>query len=400
MVMPKGALDGIRVVDLSSVIMGPFAAQLLGDMGADIIKVESREGDQMRVVGPRRNEGMASVFLNINRNKRGMVLNLKDSGGREVLDRLIAKADIVIQSNRTSAMKRLRLDYDSLKAINPQIIACQVKGFTDAGAYGGRPALDDIIQALSGFAMLQSVIGGEPRYVPSAIADKVCAVYAALAMSMAIIHRLRTGEGQQVELPMLETMVAFATTEHIGGYVFDPPIENMGYGSIRAGSRRPYKTRDGYLAFLPYTDAHWTIFTRLIGKPELMQDPRFKDFDSRTKAYEASFGEVASQLALKTSAEWTTLLNGHDIPFAVVNDLESLATDPHLESVDFWKFHNHSTEGRLRMANIPMILSASPGTIRRMAPNLGEHTREILAEAGYSATEIEALLAQGIAYAA
>jgi crotonobetainyl-CoA:carnitine CoA-transferase CaiB-like acyl-CoA transferase len=398
--MPKGALDGIRIVDLSSVILGPFAAQLLGDMGADIIKVETRAGDQMRSVGPRRNQGMASVFLNINRNKRGMVLDLKDPEGRAVLDRLIAKADLVIQSNRSSAMKRLKLDYDSLKAINPQIISCQVKGFTDKGLYGGRPALDDIIQALSGFAMLQSVVGGEPRYVPSAIADKVCAVYAALAMSMAIIHRLRTGEGQQVELPMLETMVAFTTTEHIGGYMFDPPIEKMGYGSIRAGSRRPYKTRDGYLAFLPYTDAHWTIFTEMIGKPELMQDPRFKDFDARTKAYEASFGEVASQLALKTNAEWTALFEGRDIPFAVVNDLESLASDPHLDSVDFWKFYNHPTEGRLRMANIPMALSASPGAIKRMAPNLGEHTREVLTEAGYSESEIEALLARGAAYAA
>jgi crotonobetainyl-CoA:carnitine CoA-transferase CaiB-like acyl-CoA transferase len=397
--MPKGALDGIRVVDLSSVIMGPFAAQLLGDMGADIIKVESREGDQMRLVGPRRNQGMASVFLNINRNKRGMVLNLKEKDGRAVLDRMIAKADIVIQSNRTRAMKRLRLDYESFKAINPRIISCQVKGFSDAGVYGGQPALDDIIQALSGFAMLQSVVGGEPRYVPSAIADKICAVYAALAMSMAVIHRLRSGEGQQVELPMLETMVGFATAEHIGGYVFEPPIDKMGYGSIRAGSRRPYKTRDGYLAFLPYTDAHWIIFTELIGKPELMQDPRFKDFDSRTKAFEASFGEVASQLALRTNAEWTELLKGRDIPFAVVNDLESLATDPHLESVDFWKFYNHPSEGRLRMASIPMVLSASPGQIRRLAPNLGEHTREVLAEVGYGKADIESMLVRGIAYA-
>jgi crotonobetainyl-CoA:carnitine CoA-transferase CaiB-like acyl-CoA transferase len=396
----KGALDGIRVVDLSSVIMGPFASQLLGDMGADIIKVETPQGDQMRMVGPRRHQGMASVFLNINRNKRGIVLDLKEADGRAVLDRLIAKADIVIQSNRTSAMKRLKLDYESLKTINPQIISCQVKGFTDSGPYGGQPALDDIIQSLSGFAMLQSVVGGEPRYVPSAIADKVCAVYAALAMSMAVIHKLRTGEGQQVELPMLETMVAFATTEHIGGYVFEPPIEKMGYGSIRAGSRRPYKTRDGYLAFLPYTDAHWIIFTELIGKPELMQDPRFKDFDSRTKAFEASFGEVAKQLALKTNAEWTELLKGRDIPFAVVNDLEDLATDPHLDSIDFWKFYDHQTEGRLRMASIPMMLSASPGGIRRLAPNLGEHTREVLAEAGYSEAEIETLLTRNVAFAA
>jgi len=398
--IPKGALDGIRVVDLSSVIMGPFAAQLLGDMGADIVKVEPRHGDQTRMIGPRRSQGMASVFLNTNRNKRGIVLDLKEDDGRAVLDRLIERADIVIQSNRTSAMKRLRLDYESLKAINPKIISCQVKGFTDSGPYGGQPALDDIIQSLSGFAMLQSVVGGEPRYVPSAIADKVCAVYAALAMSMAVIHKLRTGEGQNVELPMLETMVAFATTEHIGGYVFEPPIERMGYGSIRAGSRRPYKTRDGYLAFLPYTDAHWIIFSELIGKPELMQDPRFKDFDSRTKAFDASFGEVAKQLALKTNAEWTELLKGRDIPFAVVNDLEDLASDPHLESIDFWQFHNHPTEGRLRMASIPMTLSSSPGSIRRLAPNLGEHTREVLAELGYSNAEIDSLLAQEIAFAA
>jgi crotonobetainyl-CoA:carnitine CoA-transferase CaiB-like acyl-CoA transferase len=391
----EGPLAGIRVLDLTSVVLGPMAAQYLGDMGADVIKIEPPEGDITRSIGPRRSEKMGALFLANNRNKRSVVLDLKDEDGRAVLHRMAADSDVLLHSIRTSSAERVGLSYAALSARNARLVYCHVKGFSDDGVYAGRPAYDDIVQALSGLAMLQVIPAGEPRYVPSIIADKITAVHAAYAITLALLHRARTGRGQQVEVPMLETMVAFNSAEHLGGFVFEPPVGKMGYEPVRQGMRRPFKTKDGYLCVLPYTDANWRKFFELIDRPDLTADPRFGTQQGRQGNLKLVLGELANQLTTRTNAEWLALFADADIPFAVVNDLEDLLQDPHLTSIGFWRLVEHPTEGTLRLPANPIEMSASPSSIRRLPPRLGEHTIEVLRDFGYDQAEIERLTGSG-----
>ncbi len=391
-VMPaEGPLEGIKVLDLSSVVIGPMTAQYLGDMGADVIKIEPPEGDITRSIGPRRSQGMGALFLANNRNKRSVVLDLKNADGQAVLHRMVADSDVLVHSIRTSSAERIGLSYAALAALNPRLIYCHVKGFSDAGTYAGRPAYDDIVQALSGLAMLQKIAAGEPRYVPSIIVDKVTAVHAAYAITLALFHRLRTGRGQQVGVPMLETMVAFNSAEHLGGCVFEPPVGKMGYAPIRQGMRRPFKTKDGYLCVLPYTDTNWQRYFELISRPDLAADPRFGTQGGRQSNLELVLSHLAQQLTTRTNAEWIALLGAADIPVAVVNDLEDLIPDPHLQSIGFWRMVDHPTEGMLRLPANPIEMSNSKPSIRRPPPRLGEHTAEVLRSFGYDAAAIERL---------
>jgi crotonobetainyl-CoA:carnitine CoA-transferase CaiB-like acyl-CoA transferase len=386
-----GPLEGIRVLDLTSVVLGPMTGQYLGDMGADVIKVEPPEGDITRSIGARRSEGMGALFLANNRNKRSVVLDLKSEEGQVVLRTMAAKCDVLLHSVRAASAARLGLSYETLAARNPRLIYCHVKGFSDLGAYAGRPAYDDIVQALSGLAMLQTIAAGEPRYVPSIIADKITAVHAAYAITLALFHRERSGRGQSVGVPMMETMVAFNSAEHLGGCVFEPPEGRMGYEPVRQGMRRPFKTRDGWLCVLPYTDTNWRRFFELAERADLAADPRFATQRGRQKNLELVMGELAKQLATRPSSEWLRLLLEADIPCAAVNDLEDLLSDPHLESVDFWKIVEHPTEGKLRLPANPIELSATPPSIRRGPPRLGEHTAEVLRSFGYDPAAIERL---------
>jgi crotonobetainyl-CoA:carnitine CoA-transferase CaiB-like acyl-CoA transferase len=386
-----GPLKGIQVLDLTSVVLGPMTGQYLGDMGADVIKIEPPEGDITRSIGARRSEGMGALYLANNRNKRSVVLDLKSEEGQAVLRTMAAKCDVLLHSVRAASAARLGLSYETLAARNPRLIYCHVKGFSDAGAYAGRPAYDDIVQALSGLAMLQTVAAGEPRYVPSIIADKITAVHAAYAITLALFHRERSGRGQAVGVPMMETMVAFNSAEHLGGCVFEPPEGRMGYEPVRQGMRRPFKTRDGWLCVLPYTDTNWRHFFELAERSDLAADPRFTTQRGRQKNLELVLGELARHLAARTSSEWLALLRDADIPCAAVNDLEDLLSDPHLESIGFWKIIEHPTEGKLRLPANPIELSASPPSIRRAPPRLGEHTAEVLRSFGYDPAAIERL---------
>ena len=388
-------LEGIRILEIASMIFGPLAGQYLGDMGADVIKLEPPEGDLTRAIGPRRSPRMGAFFMTSNRSKRSIVVDLKRPEGRDVLQRLVAKTDVLLHSMRTPAANRLGLDYATLAKTNPSLVYCHVTGYGDEGPYGGRPAYDDIIQAASGLAMLQQVVAGQPRFIPTIIADKISGVHAAYAIVLALMHRMRTGEGQQVDVAMFETMAAFNMLEHQWGHTFEPPIGPMGYAPVSSAARRPYRTQDGYLALLPYSNAHWKRFFELAGEPQIMDDPRFSTFAARQQHFRAVWDEIERQVARKSNAEWLRLLTPEDVPFSVVNDIEDLPNDPHLEAVNFWHLMEHPTEGTLRVPRNPLQMSASPPEITRLPPNLGEHSVEVLRECGYDAANIEQLTSPG-----
>ncbi|HYF19186.1 MAG TPA: CoA transferase [Ramlibacter sp.] len=390
-----GPLAGIRVLEIASMIFGPLAGQYLGDLGADVIKLEPPEGDLTRSIGPRRSPLMGSFFLTSNRSKRSIVVDLKQPEGQQVLQRLVDKTDVLLHSLRTPAARKLGIDYPTLSARNPGLVYCHVTGYSDAGLYGGRPAYDDIGQAASGLAELQTVVGGQPRFIPTIVADKIGGLHAAFGIQAALMHRMQTGQGQEVDVAMFESLVAFNMMEHQWGHVFEPPLGPMGYQPVSTASRRPYRTRDGYLALLPYSDANWRRFFELAGEPQVMDDPRFATFAARQKHFREVWDEVERQAARKTNAEWLALLADSDVPFSVVNRLEDLPNDPHLQSVDFWTVAEHPTEGMMRFPAAPVTLGQSPMRMTRMPPRLGEHGAEILRECGFDAGAIDRLTGAG-----
>ena len=395
----SGPLDGIRVIDLTTVLLGPFATQILGDMGADVIKVEAPSGDPMRGLGPKRSDGMGPVFLNSNRNKRSLVLDLKADKGRDAMLKLVETADVFFHNMRPRGVRSLGLAYDDVRQVNPRLIYCGAYGYREDGPYGHKPAYDDMIQAASGLAMLQAEVSDRPAYVANVICDKIVAMTAASAVSMALFHRERNGVGQNLQVPMFETMVNFLLPEHWMGMTFEPPLGPPGYERVLSQSRRPYKTKDGYVAALPYSDRQWEAFFRLVDREELLQDARFSTLDERVNHIEDLYGELADILATRDTAEWMELLDEAQIPVMAVNSIDDLASDPHLVETGFWNMIEHPTEGALRLPGIPVDFSESPGEVRLPPPRLGEHTAEVLGEAGLSETEIGELLNSGVAAA-
>ncbi len=391
----SGPLTGVRVVDCTTVVLGPWAAQQLGDLGADVVKIEPPEGDTTRQLGPMRNPDMGAFYLAVNRNKRSIVLDLKQESARGVLRRLAEGADVLLHNYRPQAARRLGMSYEIFRAINPGIVYVATYGFRAAGPYGNKPAYDDIIQAASGLTSLQASIVGEPKYVPTIVADKTSSMTVLVAVLAALYHKARTGEGQEVEVPMLESMAAWVMVEHLYGETFVPPIESVGYKRVLNRYRRPFKTKDGYLAILPYTDQNWRDFFTIAGRPDLLEDPRFKTLGTRLKHIEFLYEELGKIATTRTNAEWLDELDRRNIPGMIVNSLESLLRDPHLEATGFWQIMEHPTEGTLRLPGIPAAYSKTPASIRRLPPRLGEHSVEILREAGLGAPEIDALLASG-----
>ena len=396
----SGALSGVRVVEMASVVLGPYAGQQLADHGADVIKVEPPGGDTNRNLGPyRENADMSSLFLGCNRNKRSIVLDLKSAQGKKACHKLIEKADVVLHNYRPQSIARLGFGYDDIVKYNPAVIYCGAYGYSLEGAYGEKGALDDSIQAASGIAMLVNEMMGEVRYLPTIVADKTTGMMAAQSVMAALFHRERSGEGQQIEVPMFETMASWVMTEHLWGKSFEPAIGAAGYVRLMANHRRPYETKDGkYLAVLPYWDNHWNTFAELSGHPELAENPDFKDMKSRLKNINDSYKATGEVIKERTQKEWLDLLGDTNVPMMIVNTLESLVTDEHLVSSGFWQEHEHPTEGTLRFASPPATLSKTPASIDRLPPRLGEHTREVLNEIGYAANEVDMLIGDGNVY--
>ncbi|MCM3562699.1 CaiB/BaiF CoA transferase family protein [Hydrogenophaga intermedia] len=394
-----GPLAGVRIVDLTSVVMGPFASQILADLGADVIKVEAPEGDTVRYIGPSRSDGMGPMYLALNRNKRSIVLDLRHPDGLAALKRLIAGADVLLFNIRPESMRRLGLGYDEVAAVNPRIIYCGAYGFGENGRYAGKPALDDLIQGAVGLPSLVGRVTGEPRYLPTNLCDRTTGLTAVYSVTSALYARERTGRGQAIEVPMFETMAQFVLSDHMYGQTFDPPLADAGYVRLLAKDRRPCRTRDGFICVLIYIDRHWKNFCEMLGRQEMLNDPRFLRMSDRTRNVDALYAFVAEQIAQRTTAEWMEALALADIPAAPMHTPATLMDDPHLADVGFFRWVEHPSEGRIRSMDVPGTWSGTPPAVRRHAPLLGENTCEVLAEAGYSAMDIERLLGSGAARA-
>jgi crotonobetainyl-CoA:carnitine CoA-transferase CaiB-like acyl-CoA transferase len=390
-----GPLTGIRILDLTGVVAGPLATQMLGDMGADVIKIEAPEGDPPRYTGPARSAGMAALFMGLNRSKRSLVLDLKKAAAQDALWRLIASGDVFVHSMRPQAIEKLGFRHDKVCARNPRVVYAAIHGYRDGGPYSGQPAYDDVIQGQSGVASLMSEIAGEPRYAPTILADKTTALSLVGAIATALYAREKTGRGQFVEVPMFESMVAFVLGEHLFGHNFVPPLGSLGYTRVLGSWRRPYKTKDGYLCMMAYTERHWRKFWAMVGKPELCDDPRFCDIAARARNVVALYDLAGSCFSAKTTDEWIELLREQEIPAARMSSLDDLLHDPQLAATGFFKHATHPTEGEILYPDLPVRFSATAATPERLQPRLGEHSVEVLREAGLSDSEIEALLATG-----
>jgi crotonobetainyl-CoA:carnitine CoA-transferase CaiB-like acyl-CoA transferase len=392
-----GPLAGITVIDMTTVLMGPYATQMLGDYGADVIKIETPEGDVTRQIGPTRHPGMGPVFLNTNRSKRSLCLDLKKPAGRDAALRLIAAADVLVYNIRPQAMARLQLGYDVVAKLNPRLIYAGVFGFGQDGPYAAKPAYDDLIQGGSALAHLMAVGGDDtPRYVPNALVDRIVGLTAVGAICASLVHRDRSGRGQRVDIPMFETMAGFVMGDHMGGLTYDPPLDKGGYARHLSRDRRPYKTADGHICVIVYNDKQWNSFFEATGRDDLRRDPRFATFAGRAVNIDAVYAELARIFEKKTTAEWTGLLDKADVPVMPMHDLQSILQDPHLVATDFFPVVEHPTEGRIRNMKVSATWSETSAQPTRLAPRLNQHGAEILREAGYSTEEIAALVRDGV----
>ena len=385
-------LSGLRVLDLTSVIYGPYATQVLGDFGADVIKIEPPEGDMVRDIGPARNPKMSALFLGSNRNKRSLVLDLKRTTDKKALWRLIDGADVFAHNMRPNKIVALGFDPDAVLAHNPRIIYGGLHGYREDGPYAGMPAYDDVIQGQSGLVGAFMARDGEPALMPTIIADKTAALLASNGIMAAIIRRGITGKGGYVETSMFEGMVGYVLLEHQHGAAFVPPLGETGYPRTLSPHRRPHSTTDGYICMLAYTDKQWQQFWKLSGQPEISDDLRFIDVGARAQNVDALYELAGDALAKRTTGEWLSLLRDAEVPAGPVNRLEDLRDDVHLNAIDFFKTFEHPTEGKIEVIDTPYRFERESLPLHRHHPQLGEHSREVLAEAGLSEAEIIAIV--------
>ncbi|HEY0184792.1 MAG TPA: CoA transferase [Rhodopila sp.] len=394
----NGPLAGIRVLDLTTVQMGPWCTRIVADYGADVIKVEAPGGDSSRYTGVPRHRGMSGTFQHNARGKRSIAIDLKQPEARDAVLRLVPTVDAFASNIRQAALARLGLDYQSVRALNPSIVYLSMVGYGSAGRYAGRPAYDDLIQAAAAIPMLLQRSTGEPRFIPMAAIDRIVGGAAANALLAGLLAKARTGVGQMIEVPMFETMAQFVLSEHMQGQTFDPPTSPAGYKRTLSPHRRPYATKDGFIAVLPYNDGQWRRFFEAVGKGHLLDsDPRFADIAARTANIDSLYEMIGEELKHRTTDEWLELLQRNDIPCMRPHTLESLMEDPHLADAGFFRWEDHPSEGRIRTMREPSTWSETTPPTGRFSPRLGQHTREILAESGLDATAIDDLIAREVA---
>lgn len=394
----SGPLAGVRVVDLSTVLMGPYATQILADFGADVVKIEPIEGDVMRYTWPFRHAGMGHIFLHTNRNKRSAALDLKRPESRDAVLALARDADVLVYNIRPQAMARLGLSYETLSALNPRLIYVGAFGYSQRGPNAARPAYDDLIQGAIGLPWLSQQHGGEPQYSPTNLVDRAVGQQIASAVSAALYSREKTGRGQRIDIPMFEHMLAMVMGEHLAGATFEPRVGDAGYPRLLARDRRPFATRDGYICVLIYNDKQWRAFFSVIGKPQMMEeDERFASQQARSRHYDYAYALVADELRQRSTDEWMAAFEQADIPAQRMNSLEDIIADEHLQAIGYFSEIDHPSEGRIRSMAVPSEWSDTQPEFRRHTPLLGEHTREVLREAGLSDTAIDAMLDSGAA---
>jgi crotonobetainyl-CoA:carnitine CoA-transferase CaiB-like acyl-CoA transferase len=378
----SGPLSGVRVVDLSINILGPMAAQTLGDMGADVIKVETPQGDKNRYSGPSRHPGMSAMFMANNRNKRSVVLDLKSAEGIEALMKLVETADVFIHTVRSSAAERLGFSYEAVSKRNPRIIYAYAAGYNQSGPKKNRPVYDDVIQAESGLVGMIRDTYGQAQYVPTAVIDKSSGQMLAGAIAMALYSREKTGEGQAVYIPMFENAVAWLMVEHLWNGVFNPPQGPLGYTRMLSAHRRPFETTDGHIALCALTDDQWQSAFKAMNRPDWAEDPRFKTLPERNRNFNELYRLVGECLRTRSTREWCEAFDAADVPNGAVNTLQGVYDDAYLKDTGFWVNYEHPTEGACVTTAVVPRFSKTPGGLQRPQPTLGQHTDEVLGEIG------------------
>ena len=393
--MKKAPLKGIKIIDASSILMVPYCTRLLADMGAEIIKVETLSGDNTRYIGPSINKGMAAVFLNINRNKKSISVDLKSADGRLIIYKLIKKSDVFVSNIRKASLEKLKLTHSDFIKINSKIITANAVGFSSRGPYAGLPAFDDTIQAISGMAAYQETYSDQPSYTSGATADKVTGLMLGMSILSALFNREKNGEGTELEVPMMETMVDFTLVEHLYGYNFLPPKAPPVYPRQSSPNRKPYKTLDGYIAVLPYSDDQWLRFFSIIKKENILKDPKFCSLETRNQNIDELYKILSEELKKRNTSFWIKNLREQDIPATKVNFPKDLFEDEHLVRTNFFRVKDHPTEGKLMYPSFPVKFNENETDESLHAPSLGENTKEILIELGYSEFEIESFVSKG-----
>ena len=389
-------LEGIKVVDFTTIVLGPYASQFLGDFGADVIKVEPLEGDGFRAVRPGPSLDIGAGFANFNRNKRSIAIDLKHTSGKDVVTRLVADADVVVHNMRGTSAVALGIAHEQLQLIKPNLVYCWSPGFGSDGPDADSPAYDDIIQARSGLAALNADTNGAPQFVRSILCDKVVGLHLALAVAAALVRRERTGEGQRIEVPMLEAMASFNLAEHLAGQTMSPAQGDVGYQRLLSSNRRPYATADGYMAIMPYSTKQWINFLLLVGESELADEGWVSDGAERSNRIDELYALIARVAVNRTNEQWLIELSRVDVPCAVVNELSQVIADPQLASRGLLGTFDDGDLGVLHYLK-PAFVSAPMSEVEpKRAPHIGEHSREIMRELGMTKGDIQSLIDQHI----
>lgn len=392
-------LEGVKVVELGHILLAPAAAQVLGDLGAEVIKVESLSGDLYRNTGnAKRNPKMSAQWLNCNRNKKSISIDLKSEGGKEILSKLIENSDVFLHNFRPKAVERLGFDYDSVAKLNKRIVYCFSSGFGQDGLYRDLPAFDDVIQAYSGISALCGVVDGEPKLLPFAVTDHITSLYLTQAILAAIYRQKATGEGSFVEVPMMESVVATIMNQHLNGCTFEPPSEQLGYSRMLSANRRPIKAVDGYLVHGVYTHGHWVKFFQAQGEIELLNDPMLHSQETVALNIDKLYSIVAERIfPTQTVDYWITLLRRLDIPCAPIRDFSELLDDPHLREVKLFEEFEHPSEGTIKTIRNPMVAKNVGVDTDMPAPKVGQHSIEVLEELNFTEKEIAGWVESGVA---